>query len=221
MNRLFTLILVYLIVFEAFTQNTELSLARLQYHGGGDWYVGPTSLTNLAAFCNEKLNTKLSLNEEIVEVGSVELFNYPFVYMTGHGNVDFSKLEANNLRTYLEGGGFLFINDSYGMDKFVRSAMKKVFPELKFIELPYSHEIYNKTFDFTKGLPKIHEHDDKSPQGFGILFKGRLVCFYNYECDLGDGWEDPEVHEDPEELRIKALKMGANIIEYVFNDSGG
>lgn len=219
MNRLYIYIIIYLTVFEAYSQNTELRLARLQYNGGGDWYVGPTSLTNLAAFCNEKLNTKLSLSEDIVEVGSVELFNYPFIFMTGHGNVDFSKIEAGNLRTYLMGGGFLFINDSYGMDEFIRDAMKKVFPDLKFVELPYSHKIYNNTFDFSKGLPKIHEHDNKAPQGFGLLYKGRLVCFYNYECDLGDGWEDPEVHDDPEDLRKKALKMGANIIEYVFNDS--
>ena len=212
--------MIFLSVFYACAQSTELRLARLQYNGGGDWYVGPTSLTNLAVFCNEKINTKLATVEDIVEVGSVELFNYPFIYMTGHGNVDFSKIEANNLRSYLLGGGFLFINDSYGMDEFVRKAMKQVFPELDFVELPYSHKLYNKTFDFSKGLPKIHEHDNKPPQGFGILHKGRLVCFYNYECDLGDGWENAEVHNDPEELRLKALKMGANVIEYVFNDSG-
>jgi len=213
-------IVVFLVVLFVQAQNTELRLARLQYYGGGDWYVGPTSLTNLAVYCNEKINTNLATTEDVVEVGSVELFNYPFIYMTGHGNVDFSKMEANNLRRYLISGGFLFVNDSYGMDEFIRNAMKQVFPEHDFVEIPYTHKIYNKTYDFSDGLPKIHEHDNKPPQGFGLIYKGRLVCFYNYECDLGDGWENAEVHNDPEELRIKALKMGANIIEYVFNDSG-
>ena len=151
-----------------------------------------------------------------VDVGSAEIFNYSFLHMTGHGNVVFSDAEANNLRMYLMAGGFLHIDDNYGMDPFVRPAMKKVFPELEFIELPFEHEIYKQTYTFEKGLPKIHKHDDKPPQGFGLLWEGRLVCFYTYECDLGDGWEDPDVHRDPEELRQAALRMGANIIQYVY-----
>lgn len=153
--------------------------------------------------------------EAVVEVGSMDIFNYPFIYMTGHGNVVFSAQEAENLRNYLIGGGFLNINDSYGMDKFVRTQMKKVFPELDLVELPYSHPIYHQKYDFPNGLPKIHEHDKKPPQGFGLIWEGRLVCFYSYESDIGDGWEDPEIHGDSEETRLKALKMGANIVQYV------
>lgn len=193
-----------------------LKLALLKYNGGGDWYANPTSLTNLAKFCNKELHTNFDQNYATVEVGSVELFNYPFVHMTGHGNVVFSDFEAQNLRTYLVGGGFLHIDDNYGLDPYVRPSMKKVFPELDFIELPFTHPIYQQKFSFPNGLPKIHEHDKKPPRGYGLLFKGRLVCFYSYECDLGDGWEDPEVHKDPEEKRQQALRMGANLIQYVF-----
>ncbi len=193
-----------------------LKLALLKYNGGGDWYANPTSLPNLSKFCNEHLNTNLDPDYATVEAGSAEIFNYPFVHMTGHGNVVFSDAEAENLRNYMIGGGFLHIDDNYGMDPYVRPAMKKVFPELRFIELPFEHEIYHQSFIFKKGLPKIHKHDGKPPQGFGLLWEGRLVCFYTYECDLGDGWEDRAVHKDPEEKRQKALEMGANIIEYVF-----
>ncbi|MEI2695738.1 MAG: DUF4159 domain-containing protein [Saprospiraceae bacterium] len=204
--------------FMSFTPKNSLplKLALLKYNGGGDWYANPTSLTNLAKFCNKELHTNFDQNYATVEVGSVELFNYPFVHMTGHGNVVFSDFDAQNLRTYLIGGGFLHIDDNYGMNPYVRPSMKKVFPELDFIELPFSHPIYQQKFNFPAGLPKIHEHDKKPPQGFGLIYKGRLVCFYSYECDLGDGWEDPEVHKDPEEKRIQALRMGANIIQYVF-----
>ncbi len=194
----------------------KLKLALLKYGGGGDWYANPTSLTNLAKFCNKELGTDFDPNYSTVEVGSPEIFNYPFLHMTGHGNVVFSDLEAQNLRNYLCGGGFLHIDDNYGMDPFIRPSMKKVFPELEFIELPFSHPIYQQKFRFPSGLPKIHKHDGKAPQGFGLIWQGRLVCFYSYECDLGDGWEDPEVHKDPEEKRRQALQMGSNIIQYVF-----
>ncbi|RLD63644.1 MAG: hypothetical protein DRJ01_03275, partial [Bacteroidetes bacterium] len=147
-----------------------------------------------------------------------DIFNYPIVHMTGHGNVIFSQHDVENLRTYLISGGFLHIDDNYGLNKYVRREMKKVFPEVEFVELPFSFPIYHQKYNFLKGLPKIHKHDGKPPQGFGIFYKGRLVCFYTYECDLGDGWEDQIIHNDPEETRLKALKMGANIISYVFNN---
>lgn len=195
---------------------TTLQMALLKYRGGGDWYANPTALPNLATFCNEWLGTNFESNYATVEAGSVEIFNYPFVHMTGHGNVVFNDQEAANLRQYLTGGGFLHIDDNYGMDPFVRPALKKIFPESELIELPFEHEIYRQQFQFPKGLPKVHEHEANPPQGFGILWEGRLVCFYTYETDLGDGWEDADVHRDPEEVRRKALQMGANIIQYAF-----
>jgi len=197
---------------------SSFQIALLKYRGGGDWYANPTSLTNLIAYCNKSLNTNIDKDYATVEAGSTDLFNYPFVHMTGHGNVIFDDQEAANMRTYLIGGGFLHIDDNYGIDPYIRPLMKKVFPELNFIELPFSHPIYNQMFKFPNGLPKIHEHDGKPPQGFGLIWEGRLVCFYTYECDLGDGWEDQAVHNDPEENRIKALKMGANIIRYAFTN---
>lgn len=193
-----------------------IKLALLKYNGGGDWYSNPTALPNLARFCNQNLNTNLDPDPATVEVGSAELFNYPFLHMTGHGRVVFSDAEAENLRIYLMGGGFLHIDDNYGMDPYVRPAMKKVFPETEFVEIPFEHPIYRQKFTFRNGLPKIHEHDAKPPQGFGLFWKGRLVCFYSYECDLGDGWEDPDVHNDPPEKRTEALRMGANLIQYAF-----
>ena len=193
-------------------------IALLKYRGGGDWYANPTSLPNLIKFCNKELKTDLDLTPATVEVGSNEIFNYPFLHMTGHGNVSFSEAEVKNLRKYLVSGGFLHIDDNYGLDVSVRREMKKVFPELDFVELPFSHDIYHQTFNFSNGLPKIHEHDNKRPQGFGLIYKGRLVCFYTYECDLGDGWEDASVHGDDESTRLKALRMGANIIHYVFTN---
>ena len=193
-------------------------IARLKYNGGGNWYVSPTSLPNLIAFCNKNLGTNIMANEDVVEPDSKEIFNYPFVHITGNGNIVFSDAEAQNIRNYLMGGGFLNINDSYGMDPYVRVAMKKVFPELQFVELPFSHPIYHQKYQFPTGLPKIHEHSGKPAQGYGILFNGRLVCFYEVESDIGDGWEDPAVHKDPEEKRQAALKMGANIIQYVFDE---
>ena len=205
-----------LVLNSAWGQSAENSfrIAKLKYNGGGDWYANKTALPNLIRFCNEQLNMNIDPEDEIVEVGSPEIFSYPFVYMTGHGNVVFSQQEAENLRNYLLSGGFLHIDDNYGLDKFIRLEMKKVFPELSFVELPFNHPIYRMKFEFASGLPKIHEHDGKSPQGFGIIHEGRLVCFYTYECDLGNGWEDQEIYNDPEEVRQLALKMGANIVIY-------
>ncbi|MCC6571175.1 MAG: DUF4159 domain-containing protein [Chitinophagales bacterium] len=191
-------------------------LGLLKYKGGGDWYANPTALPNLAKFCNQQLNMSLSPQINEVEPGSTELFNYPFLHMTGHGNVVFTEQEAQNLRTYLMAGGFLHISDNYGMDPYIRKAMKKVFPELDFVELPASHPVYHQKFDFSGGLPKIHEHDNKPAQGFALLYEGRVVCFYDYECDLSDGWEDQAVHKDTEEVRQKALKMGANLVMDAF-----
>jgi hypothetical protein len=198
------------------SENAPTKLALLKYSGGGDWYANPTSLSNLTSFCNEKLGTSLDPDYATIEVGSAELFNYPFVHMTGHGNVVFTDADAENLRHYLIGGGFLHIDDNFGIDPFIRPAMKKVFPELQFIELPFNHPVYHQTFEFKNGLPKIHKHDGKPAQGFGLFWEGRLVCFYSYESDLGDGWEDPSVHNDPEEKRQQALKMGANLIQFAF-----
>lgn len=190
-------------------------MAKLKYNGGGDWYADRTALPNLIAFCNANLKTNFYAEESIVDVGSKELFNYPFVYMTGHGNVVFSDQDIKNLRQYLIGGGFLHIDDNYGLDKFIRPQMKKVFPELSFVELPANHAIYNQKFKFPGGLPKIHEHDNKRPQGFALIYKGRVVCYYTYECDLGNGWEDFGTYpEDTQETRSKALKMGANLVQY-------
>ena len=204
-------------IFTLQAQST-VKLGLLKYSGGGDWYANPTSLPNLADFCNAQLNMNLDPQTAEVEVGSPEIFNFPFLHMTGHGNVVFSDEDAKNLRLYLEAGGFLHIDDNYGMDKFVRPAMQKVFPELEMVELPFSHLIYNQKYRFNNGLPKIHEHDGKPPQGFGLIYEGRLVCFYSYESDLGDGWEDPEVHNDPPGVRQKALEMGANMVQYVFSN---
>lgn len=190
-------------------------VAVLKYNGGGDWYSNPTSVTNLIGFCSRQLNMNIDPVYDVVDVASTELFRYPFIHMTGHGNVVFSNSEAQNLRDYLIGGGFLHIDDNYGMDAFIRPEMKKVFPELDFVELPFNHPIYHQNFDFQNGLPKVHEHDGQPARGFGIVFEGRLVCFYSFESDLGDGWEDYAVHKDSQQIRSLALKMGANILQYV------
>jgi len=216
MKKFFTIVFLLILNFGRLSGQDALQLALLKYRGGGDWYANPTSLSNLAAFCNKALKMNLNTDYATVEVGSREIFDYPFLHITGHGNIVFSPEEAENLRNYLIGGGFLEISDNYGIDPYIRLAMKQVFPELAFVELPFDHKIYHQHFQFPKGLPKIHEHDGKPAQGFGLIYKGRLVCFYDYECDLGDGWEDQAVHHDPEEIRLKALQMGANIIQYVF-----
>jgi hypothetical protein len=193
-----------------------LKMGLLKYNGGGDWYANPTALPNLAAFCNAQLGTDFDTEYEEVEVGSVELYNFAFVHMTGHGNVVFSDAEAENLRNYLLGGGFLHIDDNYGMNPYVRVAMKKVFPEQEFVELPFEHEVFRQKFEFENGLPKVHKHDDKPAQAFGLFHEGRMVCLYSFESDLGDGWEDEDVHNDPEPIRRRALQMGANIIQFAF-----
>lgn len=206
--------LVLIASFSAFKSKPTLKFSLLKYSGGGDWYNDVNSLKNLAIFCNKNLGTNFDLEYATVEAGSADVFNYPFTYMTGHGNVVFSTQEAENLRAYLMGGGFLFINDDYGMDPYIRPAMKKIFPDMELTELPFSHPIFHQMYEFPNGIPKIHEHDGKPPRAYGIIWQGRLVAFYNYESDLGDGWDD--VHNDPEEIRTKALKMGANIVRYVF-----
>lgn len=195
---------------------SEMKLALLKYGGGGDWYANPTALSNLSHYCNQSLGTRLNPDYATVDVGSAELFNYPFVHMTGHGNVVFSRQEADNLRQYLMAGGFLHIDDNFGMDPYVRSALKQVFPDQQLIELPFNHPVYSQFAVFKNGLPKIHKHDDKPAQGFGLFWEGRLVVFYSYECDLGDGWEDQDVHNDPQEIRKKALDMGANLVQFAF-----
>ncbi|MGO3183152.1 MAG: DUF4159 domain-containing protein [Aequorivita sp.] len=193
-------------------------IALLQYGGGGDWYANPTSLPNLVKFCNSHIDTAIKEKPETVTPGSVDIFDYPFIHMTGHGNVLFSAEEVQNLRNYLISGGFLHIDDNYGMDQYVRKEIVKLFPNKKLKELPVSHPIFNYFFKFPQGLPKIHEHDGERPQAFGIYVEDRLVLLYTYETDLGDGWENPEVHNDPEEVRLKALQMGANIVKYVFEN---
>jgi hypothetical protein len=192
-------------------------IALLKYNGGGDWYANPTSLPNLIKFCNQNIQTKINPKPATVSPGSIDLMSYPFVHMTGHGNVVFSDQEIKNLRKYLMSGGFLHIDDNYGMDEFVRREIKKLFPEKTLTEIPANHPIFKAPYNFPKGLPKIHEHDNQAPKAFGIFIKDRLVLLYTYETDLGDGWEDAEVHNNPEDIRKKALSMGANLIHYVFN----
>lgn len=199
----------------SYGQSTRIAL--LKYGGGGDWYADPTALPNLIEYCNNQMNTNIHPEPSTVEVGSPELFNFPFVHMTGHGNVVFSDNEAYNLKTYLEGGGFLHVDDNYGLDEYFRRELKKVFPDKELVELPASHPLFNQKYSFSEGLPKIHEHDNKPPQAFGIFIEDRLVCLYTYESDISDGWEDAAVHNNPPELREIALKMGANIVSYVFN----
>jgi hypothetical protein len=214
--KLSVCLLVFFLI--SFNNIKAQQIAILKYNGGGDWYANPTALPNLVAFSNATINTAIKTAIETVEVGSIDIFNYPIVFMTGHGNVLFSDDDAENLRNYLIAGGFLHISDNYGLDKYIRTEIKKIFPTLEFQEIPYNHPIFHQSFDFENGVPKIHEHNNKSPQGFGLFYEGRLVCFYDFEADLSDGWEDEEVHNDPFEIREKALKMGANIIEYAFKN---
>jgi hypothetical protein len=195
-----------------FAQDFSFKIGKLKYDGGGDWYANPTSLSNLFRFVRQNTTARISLSEEITDLKSSQLFQYPMLYMTGHGNVVFSEEEVTNLRKYLLSGGFLHIDDNYGLDPYIRREMKKVFPDQAFVELPFSHEIYHKHYSFPKGLPKIHEHDSKPAQGFGLFHEGRLICFYTYESDLGDGWEDKSVHNNPEDIRQRSLQMGTNII---------
>ena len=191
-------------------------IAILKYGGGGDWYANPTGLPNLIKFCNQRLRTTIDPKPQTVEVGSANIFQYPFLHMTGHGNIFFTEEEAENLRTYLLAGGFLHIDDNYGMEPYLRKELAKVFPDKELTELGVDHPIFRQQFQFPKGLPKIHEHYGKRPQAFGLFEQNRLILLFTFESDLGDGWEDPEVHNDPQEVRLKALQMGANIISYVF-----
>ena len=200
-----------------FGQNTY-EIAVLKYNGGGDWYANHTALPNLIAFANENIGTNIKTAPATVEVGSSDIFNYPFLHMTGHGNVVFNASETENLRNYLLAGGFLHIDDNYGMDAFVRTEIKKIFPETELVELATNHPIFHGKYEFKNGLPKVHEHDASPSQAFGIIIDGRLCCLYTFESDIGDGWEDAEVHNDSEYIRLKALQMGANILEYVFTN---
>lgn len=193
-------------------------IALLKYSGGGDWYANPTSLPNLIKYSNQNINTRIKAKPGLVEPSSSDLFSYPYVHMTGHGNVVFSDSDVLNLRNYMTSGGFLHIDDNYGMDEYIRKEIKKIFPNIDLIEIPANHPIFQKPYSFPAGVPKIHEHDGKRPQAFGVFFENRLVLLYTYETDLGDGWEDTEVHNDPLEIRTKALKMGANIMNYIFNN---
>ncbi len=214
MKKLLFLSLLIFAFFEAAGQE----IALLKYQGGGDWYANPTSLPNLINFCNKNINTSIVDKPATVDPGSADIFKYPFVHMTGHGNVFFGEKEVENLREYLSSGGFLHIDDNYGMNKYIRRELKKIFPEKELIELPATHPIFTSAYNFPQGLPKIHEHDGLRPQAFGIFEKDRLVCLFTYESDLGDGWENEQVHHDPEEVRRQALQMGANIIKYVFSN---
>lgn len=209
-------ILTFLNIFLFFGSYAQsYQIAVLKYNGGGDYYANPTSLPNLIRFCNKELGMNISTDVPYVEAGSPDLIQYPLIHMTGHGNVVFSASEAENLRKYMQGGGFLHIDDNYGMDEFIRVELKKIFPNNELVELPMDHPIFKQTYTFN-GLPKIHEHDGKRPQAFAIIHNGRIVCLYTYETDLGDGWEDPEVHNDSSIKHNEALKMGANIISYAF-----
>ncbi|APU70042.1 DUF4159 domain-containing protein [Christiangramia flava] len=208
--------LIFILPILFFLNGNAQEIALLKYNGGGDWYANPTSLPNLIKFCNSNIHTAINTKPATVEPGSTDIFQYPFLHMTGHGNVIFSNQEAENLRKYLLSGGFLHIDDNYGMNEYIRKEIAKVFPEKTLTEIPANHEIFSETFDFPNGLPKIHEHDGLRPQAFGIFEEDRLVLLFTFESDLGDGWESEEVHHDPEETRLKALKMGANIIQYAF-----
>jgi hypothetical protein len=212
MKKIFYLLL--LISCTSFSQE----IALVKYGGGGDWYANPTSLPNLIKYCNANINTKIKPKPATVEPSSPDLFSYPFVHMTGHGNVVFSDADVSNLINYLTSGGFLHIDDNYGMNQYIKKEIKKIFPNTDLVEIPANHPIFQKPNLFSSGLPKIHEHDGKRPQAFGIFVENRLVLLYTYECDLGDGWENPEVNNDPIEVREKALKMGANILNYIFNN---
>ena len=214
--RRFAAILI-LLLGATLAQAQPVRIALLKYNGGGDWYANPTSLPNLIEYCNKNIGTNINPDPATVDVGSADLFNYPLVHLTGHGNIVFSESDVLNLRKYLEAGGFLHIDNNYGIEQYVRREMKKVLPDQEFIELPFSHAIYHTVYQFDNGLPKIHEHDNLPPQGFGLFVEGRLVCFFSHECDLGDGWEDPSVHNDPMEKHIEALQMGANIVSFVFS----
>lgn len=207
----------FLLVFLSITSHSQ-EIALLKYNGGGDWYANPTSLPNLIKYCNANINTRIKTKPSIVEPNSPDLLSFPYIHMTGHGNVVFTDSDVSNLKKYLLAGGFLHIDDNYGMHQYIRKEIMKIFPNNNLVEIPASHAIFQKPYLFATGLPKIHEHDGKRPQAFGIFIENKLVLIYTYESDLGDGWEDSEVNNDPLEVREKALKMGANILNYIFNN---
>jgi hypothetical protein len=216
LNRILYILLP--VVLLVYSNGVGQQVGILKYKGGGDWYANPTAVPNLIEFCNDHISTQLDPNPVTVAINSLDIFNYPLVFMTGHGNVLFTENDAENLRNYLVSGGFLHVSDNYGLDTYIRREMKKVFPDLDFIEIPTDHPIYFQTYTFVNGIPKIHEHDNKPPQAFGLFYEGQLVCFYDYETDLSDGWEDEEIHNNSYETRLEALKMGANIVEYSFKN---
>jgi hypothetical protein len=209
---------LYFIIFLGLNICTGQTIAVLKYDGGGDWYSNPTALKNLIQFCNTNIETAIDNKPKSVEAGSTAIFEYPFIHMTGHGNVVFSEIESKNLRTYLLSGGFLHIDDNYGMKPYVVKALKNIFPEKKMTEIPLSHPIYNNVYPFPEGLPKIHEHNGLAPKAQGYFHESKLILLFTHESDLGDGWEDENIHNDPEEVRLIALKMGANIIKYAFEN---
>ena len=216
MRLIILLITITILPYQIYCQGT-FQIAVLKYNGGGDWYANPTSLKNLILFCNENIGTNIENEPAVIEANNLNIFNYPFVHVTGHGNIIFDQNEIENIRNYLLSGGFIHIDDNYGMDQYIRKEIDKIFPNNDLLELKNNHPIFNSKYKFN-GLPKIHEHDGKEAQAFGITVLGRLVLIYTYECDLGDGWEDQEVHNDSDEIRTKALKMGANIIKYAFEN---
>jgi hypothetical protein len=215
-NKMKTLKIIFLVFISNCSFSQEIAL--LKYSGGGDWYANPTSLPNLIKYCNQTINTKIKPKNAIVTPSSSDIFSYPYVHATGHGNVVFSPSDVENLRNYMTSGGFLHIDDNYGMNEYIRNEIVKLFPNNPLVEIPANHPIFQKPNPFPAGIPKIHEHDGKRPQAFGIFIDNRLVLLYTYETDLGDGWEDADVHNDPLEVREKALKMGANILNYIFNN---
>lgn len=219
MKYVFGVILIFLFSFgSAHAQNANLKIALLKYNGGGDWYSVVDALQNIVKFTNQNLNTGLAVDYATVDVGSAEIFNYPILFLTGHGNILLSDQEAENLRNYMMGGGFMFVDDDFGLDPYIRPVFKKIFPQLELKEIPFSHPIFHQKYDFSKGLPKVHKHNDKPPQAFGLFYEGRLVCLYGFESNISDGWESPEVHHDDQNIRLASLKMGANIIQYVFTN---
>lgn len=198
--------------------DNSLTLARIKYRGGGDWYNDPSSLKNLIEFSKSQLPIAINSEYDDISVGSRDLFNYPFAFLTGHGTISLNRAEASNLRAYLESGGFLYIDDDYGLDQHFRETIKQIYPDEELIELPFEHEIYHQMFDFPNGLPKVHEHDGEAPRGFGLFRDGRMVLFYTYESNLADGWANPEVHNNPASIRQEALQMGANILVYALTN---
>ena len=213
MNRL-----IFILILFSTNLFSQVKIAQLKYDGGGDWYANPSALKNLIKFCNNNIYTNIVSPYDIVDINSDKIFNYPFVHMTGHGNVVFSDAQITKLRTYLNNGGFLHIDDNYGMHNYIIREIERIFPKKELKIIPNSHPIFHQTFNFENGLPKIHEHDNKTPQAFAITLNNRVILLYTHESDISDGWEDSKIHNDPENIRLLALKMGCNIIEYAFTN---